>query len=392
MTFPLFRNPQARRGPYPPALAGIIGLAAHAQAAARITRWPGYAPTPLHRLDGYAARAGAAGVWYKDEGPRFGLGSFKALGGAYAVERLLAERAGSDDTAALRAAARGMTVACATDGNHGRSVAWGAERLGCRCVIYLHAGVSEGREAAIRRYGAEIRRVAGTYDDSVHQAAADAAHEGWTVVSDTSYPGYDHIPRLVMQGYQVMVQEALEQMGGAPTHVFLQGGVGGLAAAVVGHLWDALGDARPTAVVVEPERAACLYESARAGRPVALTGDIDTVMAGLCCGEVSLLAWDILREGADWFATLPDAAVPGLMRGLADGEGGVPVVAGESAVAGLGALLRLAADPEARRTLGIDSGSRILVFGTEGDTDPVLYEKLVGRPAAAVGLDRPAQG
>lgn len=375
----------------------IQSEAALAAARAEIATWPGFAPTPLVALPGVAATAGVGAIHYKDEGGRFGLGSFKALGGAYAVLRLLqrmvrearGETCSSADFVAgahadLRA---GVTVTCATDGNHGRSVAWGARTFGCRCVIYVHQHVSQGRCDAIAAYGAEVRRVAGNYDDAVRQAARDAEAQSWHVVSDTSYEGYVDIPRDVMQGYGVMAEEALAQLpeGTPPTHVFVQGGVGGLAAAVCAFLWERLGERRPRFVVVEPDKADCLYRSALAGRPVAVEGDLDTIMAGLACGEVSLLAWEILRPGADAFMTVPDAAAADAMRLLADAPHGDPaIVAGESAVAGLAGLLAAAADGEARAALGLDARSVVLLFGTEGATDPALYAQIVGRAPEAV--------
>jgi diaminopropionate ammonia-lyase len=259
-------------------------------------------------------------------------------------------------------------------------------------VIYVHARVSRGRIDAIARFGAEVRVVAGTYDDSVRRAAADAAANGWTVVSDTSWDGYTEIPKDVMQGYSVMVAEAMEQWAagdrgaagrasGAPSHVFVQGGVGGVAASVVAHLWEALGAARPRVVVVEPDKADCLTRSAEAGRIAFAEGDLDTVMAGLSCAEPSPLAWTILERGADAFMAIPDATIAPAMRALAEHG----IVGGESGVAGLAALGLAAGDPGMRRALGLDAASRVLLFGTEGATDPELYAALVGRAADAVG-------
>ena len=231
-------------GPYPDTLKPILSLAAHAEAMAEIVDWPGYAPTPLVSLAGLARAAGVAAIHYKHEAGRFGLGSFKALGGAYAVLRLLKKeilrRCGQHASSRelldgkFKDLVADITVTCATDGNHGRSVAWGAQIFGCPCVIYIHATVSEGRRAAIAGYGAEVVRTAGNYDDAVRAADVAAKEHGWFVVSDTSYPGYTDVPRDVMQGYSVMVEEALRQWPEAlpPTHVFVQGGVGGLAAAV----------------------------------------------------------------------------------------------------------------------------------------------------------------
>ena len=278
-----------------------------------------------------------------------------------------------------------ITVCTATDGNHGRSVAWGARTCGCRAVIYIHATVSEGRKAAMEAFGAEVRRVAGNYDDSVRQAASDATANGWFVVSDTSYDGYLEIPRDVMHGYAVMAEEAIAQLPSSPSHVFVQGGVGGLAAAILAPFWWRLGAARPRFVVVEPETAACLYASAEAGRPAVVPGDLDTVMAGLAAGEVSLLAWEILEAGADGFMTVNDESARILMRRLAEGrDGDPPIVAGESAVAGLAGALAARQDPAMREQLGLGPESRVLVFGTEGATDPALYQEIVGRPSEAV--------
>jgi diaminopropionate ammonia-lyase len=382
---------------YGPELAAVLSPEGFAEAEREITHWPGYQPTELVALPGLARAAGIGELWYKDESTRFGLGSFKALGGAYAVFRHLAgvieKRTGKRPTSAEvmagkhREVARGVTVCTATDGNHGRSVAWGARMFGCPCVIYIHATVSEGRKAAIEKFGAEVRRVAGNYDDSVHQAAADAEANGWQVISDTSYEGYKEIPKWVMQGYGVMVCEALDKLPAAslPTHLFIQAGVGGLPAALVAFLWQRLGAKRPFTVVVEPHAADCLYQTALAGRPTKASGDLETLMAGLAAGETSLLAWDILKPGANAFLTIPDDAAVSAMKALAEGIGGDRrVVGGEAGVGGLAGLLVAAADPELRRKLALDERSRVLVFGSEGDTDPVLYQRLVGRTAAEV--------
>ena len=376
--FRLFPNPNA-------GTPGVVVLpeGGFRRAKAEITSWPGYAPTPLLDLAAVARAAGIGSVQMKDEAPRFGLGSFKALGGAYAVAQVLgaelarrgvAARAGSADLVAgiYAAVTGGITVTCATDGNHGRSVAWGAQRFGCRCVIYVHATVSQGRVDAIARYGAEVRRVAGTYDDAVREAARVADAEGWFVISDTSYPGYTTVPVDVMQGYRVMADEALEQWQGAPpTHCFMQGGVGGAAAVSVQLRGRVV--PRPMFIVAEPDKAACLLASAEAGEPVAIPGDLDTLMAGLACGEPSILAWQELARAADVFMAVPDEAAVECMRLLAR-QG---IVAGESGVAGLAALLLAAADPAARAALNLGPASRVLLFSTEGATDPGLYKSLV---------------
>ena len=390
--FRVFANPRAARdAPYAAdGRAAILSLAALACAKREIMAWPGYKPTPLHLLPKLAARVGIDAILYKDEAERFGLGSFKALGGAYAVFKLLRKsiREQKNVTASSLDLTSGryvdvtsrITVTCATDGNHGRSVAWGAHTFGCRCVIYIPETVSVGRCQAIAAYGAEIRRFTGTYDDGVRRAAVDAAAQGWMVVSDTAYEGYTDVPRDVMQGYSLMVEEALRQTSTVPSHVFVQGGVGGLAAGVCSYLWERYGAARPYFVIVEPEKADCFYRSAVAGRPTPAEGALDTIMAGLACGEVSPLAWRILETGADAFMTIDDEAAVDCMRLLAAGRfGDDPVVAGESAVAGLAGLLVASADADARARLDLHPDSRVLVFGTEGATDPEVYRSIVGR-------------
>ena len=383
LPFRVFPNPRAGT----PGTV-VLSEAGFRRARAEIVSWPGYAPTPLRDLPWAAQAAGVACVRLKDEGGRFGLGSFKALGGAWAVAQVIAHElarkghAKAATCAELEAgryagATAGITVTCATDGNHGRSVAWGARRFGCACVIFVHETVSQGRIDAIARYGAEVRVVPGTYDDAVRAAARAAQEHGWFVVSDTSWEGYTGVPVDVMQGYRLMADEALDQWEGTPpTHVFIQGGVGGVAAAVSVQM-RARCAPPPALVVAEPDRAACLLASAEVGEPVAIPGDLDTVMAGLACGEPSLLAWRELERAAAAFMAVPDEAAIACMRLLA-GHG---VVIGESGVAGLAALLLAAADPAAREALGLTADSRVLLFGTEGATDPELYVRLLAAPA-----------
>lgn len=388
----LVLNPHARAGSIDPVVSGILSAEDAAAAWVSITAWPGYQRTRLADLAGRARDAGIARLAYKDEGGRFGLKSFKALGGAYAVERFVAARLGVDRAALLdgsvRARSAELTVSCATDGNHGRSVAWGAQLFGCRSVIYIHETVSEGRARAIESFGAEVIRVPGVYEDAVRRCAAESARLGYEVISDTAYPGCMTAPRVVMAGYTVMVTEALDQWGpgGPPSHVFIQAGVGGLAAAVAAGPWHRYGEARPRLVVVEPERAACCFASAEAGKPTLASGDLDTICAGLACGEVSLLAWEVLERAAHAFMTVPDAAVIAEMRRLAHPEPGDPVVvAGESAPVGLAGLAAALADRGLADALALDRASTVLLFGSEGDTDPELYGRLVRR-----GEEQPA--
>ncbi|MGB7271196.1 MAG: diaminopropionate ammonia-lyase [Albidovulum sp.] len=359
-----------------------------------ITRWEGYAPTPLVSLSALAARIGVDEILYKDEGPRFGLGSFKALGGSYAAQRVLqrevARMTGKEVSledirlGRYKAECAAITLVSATDGNHGRSLAWGCQRFGAPCRIYIHAEVSEGRAQAMRDLGADVIRIAGDYDASVALAKSEAEKNGWFVVSDTSWPGYSQPPRDVMSGYGVMTDEICETLERAPTHVFLQGGVGGLAAGVVAGLRQYWGAKSPRVIIVEPELAACLFESAKTGTATSVAIAEETLMAGLSCGEPSELAWDILAEEASDFLTIPESIVAPTVRLLARPIGGDPAVeAGESAIAGLAALIAARQDKGLSEKLDLDTNSRVLLIGSEGVTDPAIFKMIMeGRDAA----------
>lgn len=397
----LITNPRAVRAPYSPALRDIMNIARVRENRTWLAAWaqlnPG--PTPLWQLPALAQRLGLAGISLKDESSRSPLGSFKALGASVALLRLIRRlRPEADFKAADLLAGRhaevlkSLTVISATDGNHGRSLAAAAQSVGCRCVIVLHREVSEERAAPIAALGAEIVRIQGNYDDSVQEAARLAAHNGWQVVSDTSYPGYEEIPRDVMQGYGSIVDELLEQApaaGDAPacpwTHVLLQGGVGGLAAGIVSYFCERYGAKRPLFIVVEPEQADCLQQSALQGRAARATGSVDSLMAGLACGETSPLAWRFLEHSVDLFLTIADEDAAQAMRTLAEGAGGdVPVVSGESGAAGIAGLMVLARDDALRQQAGLTAEARVLAINTEGATAPALYQRLVGQSAEAV--------
>lgn len=369
----------------------ILSLEGFRRASKEITSWNEYKETPLVSLDELSKQTGVSKLYYKNEHFRFSLKSFKALGGAYAVANLLIgqlkERgieANSEDllSGKYKDITSTITVSCATDGNHGKSVAWGASIFGCNCEIFIHNHVSVTREKEIGKYGAIMHRVEGNYDDSVHEAARVASEKGFFTVSDTSYEGYTEVPKDVMQGYTVMVDEALKQMGEKPTHVFLQGGVGGMAAAVVSFIHETYGEDYPTFVMIEPTNADCLLQSARNGEPTVVHGDLDTVMAGLSCGEVSLLAWAILEHTTKGFFSIPDEPIAEVMKYLASLEN--PVVAGESAVAGLAGFMITQFSDEYRKALNIDENSKILFLGTEGDTDAQIYTELVGKSSEEV--------
>jgi len=375
--------------------AKLLGEDGVASVAEILALREGHVGTPLHALPGLAQALGIGSLHVKDEGHRLGLGSFKALGGAYALMKLVQEEATRQLgrpvmaaellTPAIFNVAQKMTFACATDGNHGRSVAQGAKLMGARAVIFVHSGVSDARIAAIARFGAEIIRVKGNYDDSVAEAARVAQREGWTILSDTSWPGYEHIPGLVMQGYTMLVNEALAALPQPPTHVFLQAGVGGFAAGVAGHLAMVLGERRPHITVVDPARAACLYESAKAGHIVKVAESEPTIMAMLECYEPSMIAFRVLERVADGFMTVEEDVAPEVMRRLASPiAGDPPVVSGESGGAGLAGLLTVLRQPDLAAKIGLGPGSRVFVINTEGATDPDLYQRIVGRAPADV--------
>ncbi|MEM8690112.1 MAG: diaminopropionate ammonia-lyase [Pseudomonadota bacterium] len=353
-----------------------------------ITTWDGYAPTPLLELDALAGQLSVARVSYKHEGPRFGLGSFKALGGAYAVLKVLHREVMKHEGPSVLMAdvaagayahiAARTTVISATDGNHGRSVSWGAQRFGMPCRIYIHAEVSEERAKAMRALGADVIRIEGDYDDSVALTRKEGEEHGWFIVSDTSWPGYTETPGEVMAGYGVMTHEINEALESAPTHVFLQGGVGGLAASVTAALKQHWGDHCPRVVVVEPELAPCLLMSAKAGKATVAQIEEETLMAGLSCGEPSKLAWSILQEEASDFLTIPESVVGPAVRLMARPyEGDQPVEAGESGVAGLAGFLCAALQEDIRAALGLDETSHVLLIGSEGITDQALFDRLM---------------
>ncbi|MBX2835237.1 MAG: diaminopropionate ammonia-lyase [Gammaproteobacteria bacterium] len=352
-----------------------------------IQAWPNYAMTELVPLPLVASQANVDKVLFKDEGTRFGLGSFKALGGAYAVISWLAGEL-SDRlnttvtmeevrTGRYASEAASITVVSATDGNHGRSVAWGAQQAGCACQIYIHREVSDQRAQAVSDFGARVVRVDGDYDESVRRCAADAKVNEWQVISDTSYVGYTDVPRLVMAGYTTMVAEILDTVDTPPTHVLVQAGVGGLAAAICAAFVSELGAQAPRFIVVESEYADCVIRSLRQGSPQTVNVIHETIMAGLSCGEISLLAYEVLKECVSAVVTIPDTEVPNAMRLLAAGHGGSrSIEAGECAVPGLIALLAMN-EPGFRQRLSLDSTSRVLLFGCEGATDPVIYQRII---------------
>ncbi|MFC3531111.1 diaminopropionate ammonia-lyase [Vogesella facilis] len=391
----LTHNAQASHGSYPESLKRILNMQAGDESRRWLAQWSQLSrqPTPLWSLPALASRLGVAQLAVKDESFRSVLGSFKALGAPAALIRLLARLNPELDPARLlrgdyRDQVHGLTVISATDGNHGRALAAAAQSVGCACVIVLHAQVSQEREDAIAAYGARIVRISGNYDESVTEAASLAAAHGWHVVSDTSYDGYEEIPRDVMQGYGAIAAEIIEQLDESTpfSHVLLQGGVGGMAAGVASYLWQHYGSRRPRFIVVEPVQADCLFQSALQGCAARATGSVDSVMAGLACGETSPLAWQVLQLAVDDFITIQDRDAVHAMQTLAAGSlQDVPVIAGESGAAGLAGLQVLVDNPAMAAAVGLDRQSRVLVVNTEGATAPGVYEELVRESAHSVG-------
>ena len=355
--------------------------------------FPQYSVTPLARLDGMAGYLGLAGLYVKDESYRFGLNAFKVLGGSFAIARYIAGELGRDvseqtyeylTSARFRAEFGQATFFTATDGNHGRGVAWAASRLGQRAVVHMPKGSAKSRFDNIAKEGAQVTIEEVNYDDCVRMAAAEAAQtEHGVVVQDTAWEGYEEIPSWIMQGYGTMAGEAAEQLEEKPTHVFVQAGVGSLAGAVVGYFANLYPNDPPKFVVMEAQIADCLYQGAVAGdgNPRIVGGDLQTIMAGLACGEPNTISWDILRNHVDAFVSCPDWVSAKGMRMLAAPVKGDPAVtAGESGAVGMGVISVLMEDDdcrELREALELDSSSRALLFSTEGDTDPEQYRKIV---------------
>ena len=346
---------------------------------------PGYGQTELVHLPELATECGVAELLVKDESSRFGLNAFKGLGGIYAVAQAAGERLGlrSEQITVpelkkpeYRDRLCQMTFATATDGNHGKGVAWAAGLLGCPAKVFMPKGSSPRRAQAIRDAGqAEVTITQWNYDDTVNYVNRCAEKNGWVLVQDTSWPGYEQVPKWIMQGYTTMAQEAAEQLGGAaPTHILLQAGVGAMAGAVAGYFRARYGDACPTIILVEPYGAACIYESMEAGdgQPHTAKGNGETIMAGLNCGSPCTVAWDILRDYGSYALECGDDAAKLGMRTLRR----FGIVSGESGASGIGAFLELARMPEQKAQLGIGPDSRILFFSTEGNTDPVSYAEI----------------
>ncbi len=388
----LLLNPEAQSyRDYGPAQAAVLNAPAFAMARAEICSWPGYAPTPLIALPALAAERGVTALTCKHEGARFGIGSFKPTGPTYAMLAVLkgevrratgVAQVSTEDLVTRRYAEiiRDIVVAAPTSGNHGRALAWGARTFGCRAVLYMNDSVSAGREAAIRGYGGEVVRVPGAYAQAVQQMLEDDAVHGYFIVADQGTPAYPQVQQDIMQGYALVADELVDQSAPAlPTHLFVPGGGGILAAACCAHLWERLGRDRPRVIVVEPTASCCLYASARAGRAVQVAA-ATSVMDGLVVERPAAEAWPLLSAGAFAFLTVPDQAAVEAMCLAADPHGDDPaLVIGDTGSAGWAGFLAVSSDPALRRSLGLSAASRVAVVVTEEATDAAVYQRIVGR-------------
>lgn len=354
--------------------------------------FPEYAVTPLRRLTHLADMLGVGEIFVKDESYRFGLNAFKVLGSSYAIGRYIADRMEWDEremtydrlvSDEVRRRLGGVTFVTATDGNHGRGVAWTANRLKQKSVVYMPRGTVAERLQNIRALGSFAEITDLTYDDAVRKAADDAQKNGWVLIQDTAGTGSAEVPKRIMQGYTTLALEADRQMNGiSPTHIFLQAGVGAMAGAIAGYFADRCAGAnRPVVTVVEPETADCLRMSAAAGEARFVNGEMHTIMAGLACGEPCVIAWDILRDHADHFVSMPDSAAAKGMRVLGNPlRGDDRIVSGESGASTAGFVVEVMTNPalsDLREKIGLDRNSRILLISTEGDTDRENYRRVV---------------
>ncbi|MGN0644772.1 diaminopropionate ammonia-lyase [Gemmiger sp.] len=375
----------------------VMALDEVARAQAFHKSFPRYTVTPLARLDGMAGRLGLGGLFVKDESYRFGLNAFKVLGGSFAMARYIAEEMGRDvsemsydylTSQTFRDEFGQATFFTATDGNHGRGVAWAANKLGQKAVVHMPKGSTRTRFDNIAKEGAQVTIEEVNYDDCVRMAAAEAAATPHgVVVQDTAWDGYEKIPSWIMQGYGSMACEAAQQLRqmsvNRPTHIFVQAGVGSLASAMVGYFTNLFPNDPPRFIIMEAAAADCLYQGAVAndGTPRIVGGDLQTIMAGLACGEPNTIGWDILRNHATAFLSCPDWVSAKGMRMLgAPVQGDPRVISGESGAVGMGVISTIMEDDayrELREALELDRNSQVLMFSTEGDTDPDRYREIV---------------
>ena len=332
-----------------------------------ISKWEGYAPTPLISLNKLSKELSLKNIFYKDEDKRFDLKSFKALGGAYAVEKVTK---GNKD----------IVVATATAGNHGRSVSWGARRLGLKCKIFISEFVSEARGQAMADLGADVIKVKGNYEKSLIECIKQSTENNWQIVQDVAWKDYMLVPKYTMAGYSVMMREIIDQINNEKiTHIILQAGVGGMAGAMVAGIARYL-DNVPTTIVVEPDSAACVLESIRTGKIEKIDIKRESLMGGMSCGEVSLVPWEILKHSVKHCISLPDDDIGKTMKLLGNSSfSDQQIIAGENSAPGVIGLIASCEDQNVKEKLQLDQNSNVLIIGCEGDTDKEMYQKLISQ-------------
>jgi len=330
-----------------------------------ISSWEGYLSTPLISLNKLSETLKVNKIFYKDESKRFHLKSFKALGGAYAVEKIIK---GNDK----------KVISTATAGNHGRSVAWGSQKNGLDCKIYISEFVSETRAKVMRNFGADVIRVKGNYEDSLNECIEQSNKNNWQIVQDVAWENYKLVPKLTMAGYSVMMREISKQIKNEKiSHVILQAGVGGMAAAMVAGIARYL-DYIPQIIIVEPDSAACVLESIKTGKIEKISIEKESIMGGMSCGEVSLVPWEILKNSVNFCVTISDDYISKTVKYLANkGFSDEKIVGGECSTPGIASLVGLNNDHEIRKKINLNENSNILLFGCEGDADEELYQKLL---------------
>jgi len=330
-----------------------------------ISRWDNYSPTPLISLNKLSKKLKINKIFYKDESKRFHLKSFKALGGAYAVEKVTK---GNKD----------IVISTATAGNHGRSVAWGSKKLGLKCKIFISEYVSEFRAEVMRSFGADVIRVKGNYDNSLKECIKQSKQYNWQIVQDVAWEDYKLIPKLTMAGYTVMMKEISEQINNQKiSHVILQAGVGGMAAAMIAGIAIYLNHV-PKIIIVEPESAACVLESIKTGKIEKITVEKESLMGGMSCDEVSLVPWQILKNSASHCVTVSDDYISKTVKSLANCEfSDEKIIGGECSTPGIVSLVGLCNDIDIKKKINLNKDSNVLLFGCEGDADEELYQKLL---------------
>ena len=332
-----------------------------------ISKWKNYSPTPLIHLDKLSKKLGINKIFYKDESKRFNLKSFKALGGAYAVEKITK---GNKD----------LVISTATAGNHGRSVAWGSKKLGLKCKIFISEYVSEFRAEVMRSFGADVIRVKGNYDNSLKECIKQSNQNNWQIVQDVAWHNYKLVPKLTMAGYSVMMKEISDQIKNEKiSHVILQAGVGGMAAAMVAGIARYLKNI-PKIIIVEPESAACVLESIKLGKIKKIFVEKESLMGGMSCDEVSLVPWEILKNSVNYCVTVSDNYISNIVQSLAKSDfSNMKIIGGECSTPGIISLICLNNNTHTKKSINLNESSNVLLFGCEGDADEELYQKLLNQ-------------